>query len=42
MGLWENLSVLQKHLAGAMDSLEALARNGGGSPPHADDEDEDA
>ncbi len=29
MGLWENVSVMQKHLTGAMDALEKLARNGG-------------
>jgi hypothetical protein len=42
MGLWENLSILHKHLQGAMDSLEKLARdnaeNGNGT---ARDEEDD-
>ena len=31
MGLWENLSVIHKHVQGAMDSLEKLARDNGNS-----------
>ena len=42
MGLWENLSILHKHLQGAMDSLEKLARDnaasGGNGKPSSDDE----
>ena len=45
MGLWENLSVLQRHLQGAMDSLEKLARDnapgGRNGSPRSEDEDED-
>jgi hypothetical protein len=45
MGLWENLSILHKHLQGAMDSLETLARDNNGGRVAArgridDDEDE--
>ena len=44
MGLWENLSVLHKHLQGAMDSLEKLARDNsehGAAAAAAADDDED-
>ncbi len=44
MGLWENLSVLHKHLQGAMDSLEKLARANGdnrGSVREPDDDEAD-
>ena len=42
MGLWVNLSILHKHLQGAMDSLEKLARdNGEGAAVASPSDDED-
>jgi hypothetical protein len=45
MGLWENLSIVQQHLTGAMESLEKLAQagknGGGGTSSGPDDEDLD-
>jgi len=40
MGLWENLSILHKHLQGAMDSLEKLARDNGVRTPASDDDED--